>query len=111
MPGARPQIPMAHGGDLAGGCFALELTTIIDDAFPSNEHNNSQSSVWFRSANGLSGNIFKAQLGSFAESAKLYLICFLAGFSERLVPDVMSRLAAIAEKETGAKGKQPEHPR
>jgi hypothetical protein len=41
--------------------------------------------------------LFQVQLASSAEAAKLYLLCFLAGFSERLVPDVMSRLAASAE--------------
>jgi hypothetical protein len=44
-------------------------------------------------------DLFKVQLASSAEAAKLYLLCFLAGFSERLVPDVMSRLAATAEKD------------
>lgn len=44
-------------------------------------------------------NLFKIELASSSEAAKLYLLCFLAGFSERLVPDVMSRLSAMAEKE------------
>jgi len=43
-------------------------------------------------------DLFKVHLTAAADAAKLYLLCFLAGFSERLVPDVMSRLAATAEK-------------
>jgi hypothetical protein len=42
--------------------------------------------------------LFKIHFISPADAAKLYLLCFLSGFSERLVPDVMSRLAAAAEK-------------
>ena len=49
------------------------------------------------SADALEG-LFKIQITSPVEAAKLYLLCFLAGFSERLVPDVMSRLAATAER-------------
>jgi hypothetical protein len=43
--------------------------------------------------------LFQLQLASSSEAAKLYLLCFLAGFSERLVPDVMTRLSAMAEKD------------
>jgi len=51
-----------------------------------------------KGADGLE-DLFQMQLASSTEAAKLYLLCFLAGFSERLVPDVMSRLSAMAEKE------------
>jgi hypothetical protein len=51
-----------------------------------------------KGADGLE-DLFQLQLASSTEAAKLYLLCFLAGFSERLVPDVMSRLSAMAEKE------------
>ncbi len=43
--------------------------------------------------------MFKVHLASSTEAAKLYLLCFLDGFSERLVPDVMSRLAAMARRD------------
>jgi len=43
-------------------------------------------------------DLFKTQLPTSAEAAKLYVLCFLAGFSERLVPDVISRLTAAAER-------------
>jgi hypothetical protein len=43
-------------------------------------------------------DLFKIQLTNSAEAAKLYVLCFLAGFSERLVPDVISRLTAAAER-------------
>jgi len=51
-----------------------------------------------KGADGLE-DLFQLQVASSTEAAKLYLLCFLAGFSERLVPDVMSRLSAMADKE------------
>jgi hypothetical protein len=44
-------------------------------------------------------DMFNVHLKSSTEAAKLYLFCFLAGFSERLVPDALSRFSAIAQKE------------
>lgn len=43
-------------------------------------------------------DLFKIHIIAPADAAKLYFLCFLAGFSERLVPDVISRLAVTAEK-------------
>ena len=43
-------------------------------------------------------SLFKVHILAPADAAKLYFLCFLAGFSERLVPDVISRLAVAAEK-------------
>jgi hypothetical protein len=44
-------------------------------------------------------SLFTVHVDSSTEAAKLYLLCFLAGFSERLIPDVMTRLASAAKKE------------
>ena len=40
---------------------------------------------------------FPAEPASPTDAAKLYVFCFLAGFSERLVPDVLSQLATKAK--------------
>jgi hypothetical protein len=47
-------------------------------------------------------SVFNVHLASSTEAAKLYVLCFLAGFSERLVPDVISRLASVAKEENSS---------
>jgi hypothetical protein len=47
-------------------------------------------------------SVFNVHLPSSTDAAKLYVLCFLAGFSERLVPDVISRLASVAKEENSS---------
>ncbi len=82
-----------------GGAGAVVLFVMLAAGFLKGAFFPDLPEIHFgKGADGLE-DLFQLQLVSSTEAAKLYLLCFLAGFSERLVPDVMSRLSAMAEKE------------
>jgi hypothetical protein len=93
--GNRASVILSPG---IGGVGALVLFVVLSAGLLKGSFLPQLAEVPFgKEADGLE-DLFQVQLASSVEAAKLYLLCFLAGFSERLVPDVMSRLAAMAEK-------------
>ncbi|HEY4360569.1 MAG TPA: hypothetical protein VGN17_06355 [Bryobacteraceae bacterium] len=87
-----------------GGIFAIALHLLFmskllsGPLFPALTIDGSDTTVHF--VNFLTGTVSAAP----AEFAKLLIWCFLAGFAERFVPDVLDSLATRAEK-SAADGK------
>ena len=81
-----------------GGCGAIVLFVLLVAGLLKGALLPEVAQIKFDGTEDYLEKLFSVQLASTGEAAKLYFLCFLAGFSERLVPDVMIRLSAIAEK-------------
>jgi hypothetical protein len=84
-----------------GGAGAVVLFVVFMSGFLQGSFLPTLPVIPFRPDTDYLEALFNIQIPSSLDAAKLYLLCFLAGFSERLVPDMMSRLTAMADKQGG----------
>jgi hypothetical protein len=84
-----------------GGTGAVVLFVVLAAGFLKGTFFPELSVINFSPETDFLEELFNVHVASSPEAAKLYLLCFLAGFSERLVPDVLSRLSSMAEKQRG----------
>jgi len=82
-----------------GGAGAVVLFVLLAAGFLKGAFFPELAQIDFVKGEDYLEDLFTVRLASSAEAAKLYFLCFLAGFSERLVPDVMARLDALAAKQ------------
>lgn len=84
------------GGVLAILLYVLFLSTLVaSPLFPTFVPDNSGTHSGF-------GTIFDQKAAGYADYAKLLFWCFIAGFSERFVTDVIGRFEGTAVKDLGA---------